>query len=73
MKIEYDSEADALYVKFRRVRPDENMDIEEGVTVDLDNEGHIIGVEVLDAVRRFGLESLINVSIENMPVEATPR
>ena len=69
MKIEYDREADALYKQLRKVLPVDNLDIEEGVTVDLDGGGHIIGIEVLDAVERLGLEALLNVSIENMPLE----
>ena len=69
MRIEYDAEADALYVQFKDVRPDDNVDVEEGVTVDLDDEGHIVGLEILDAAERLGLESLLNVSIENMPLE----
>ena len=69
MRIEYDAEADALYVQFKDVRPDDNVDVEEGVTVDLDDKGHIVGLEILDAAERFGLESLLNVSFENMPLE----
>ena len=72
MKIEYDQEADALYIQLRAVEPDDNIDIEEGVTVDLDKEGHIIGIEILDASERLGLESLLNISIENMPLEKVP-
>ncbi|MBI4303393.1 MAG: DUF2283 domain-containing protein [Chloroflexi bacterium] len=53
----------------REVAPADNVDIEEGVTVDLDKEGHIVGLEILDASERLGLESLLNVSIENMPLE----
>ena len=69
MRIEYDAEADALYVQFKEVRPDDNVDVEEGVTVDLDDEGHIVGIEILDAADRLGLESLLNVSIENVHLE----
>ena len=72
IKIEYDQEVDALYIQFKDVRPSDNIDIEEGVTVDLDADGHMIGVEVLDAAERFGIESLFNVSIENMPPEEAP-
>ena len=69
MRIEYDSDVDALYVQFKDVTPDDNIDLEEGVTVDLDDEGHIVGLEILDAAERFGLESLLNVSIENLSLE----
>jgi uncharacterized protein YuzE len=72
MKIEYDQEADALYIQFKEAPPEDNIDIEEGVTVDLDKEGHMIGLEVLDAAARFGMASLLKVSIENMPLEKAP-
>ena len=48
------------------------MDIEEGVTVDLDKEGHIVGIEILDASSRLGIESLVNLTIENMPLQQVP-
>lgn len=69
MKIEYDKEVDALYIRLRDARPSDSMDVEEGVTVDLDEGGHIVGLEILDASERLGPESLLNVSIENMPLE----
>lgn len=72
MKIEYDREADALYIQFCPVHPEDNIDVEEGVTVDLDKDGHIVGIEILDASDRFGIEALVNISIENMPVDKVP-
>lgn len=69
MRISYDHAVDALYIHLRNVKPSHGVDIEEGVTVDLDREGHIVGIEVLDAAERLGLEALLNVSIENMPSE----
>ncbi len=72
MKIQYDKEVDALYIHLRNVKPSDSKDIEEGVTVDLDIEGHIVGIEILDASEKLGLESLLNVSIENMPLEKVP-
>lgn len=69
MKIEYDKEADALYIQFREVYVDDCMDIEEGVTVDLDGEGHIVGIEILDASKKLSLKDMVNITIENLPVE----
>ena len=69
MRIEYDNGVDALYILLRNADPVDTADVEEGVTVDLDDEGHIVGLEILDAAERLGLESLLNVSIENMPLE----
>jgi uncharacterized protein YuzE len=69
MRIEYDKEVDALYIRLREVKPCDSRDIEEGVTVDLDKLGHIVGIEILDASEKLGPESLLNVTIENMPLE----
>ena len=69
MKIEYDGKADALYIQFRRAVVEDNMDVEEGVNVDLDKEGHIVGIEILAARKRFGASGIANISIEGLPVE----
>ena len=54
MKIIYDPEIDALYAQIREAKPDDSIDLEEGVTADLDADGHVIGIEILDAKRRLG-------------------
>ncbi len=69
MKIEYDKEADALYIQLREASVDNNIDIEEGVTVDLDEKKHIVGIEILDASKKLSLKDLVNITIENLPVE----
>ncbi len=66
MKIEYDREADALYIRFLDVKPADNVDIQEGFTVDLDPNCRVIGIEILDASRRFPKEVLSTVTIENL-------
>ena len=52
-KIQYDQEADTLYIQFAEVHPDDNIDIEDGVTADMDSDGHIVGIEVLDTAKSF--------------------
>ncbi len=71
MKIEYDPEADALYIQIREAHPSDNIDIEEGVTVDVDEHGHIVGVEVLDASKRLSPSDLASITIEQLPREVT--
>jgi len=71
VKIEYDPEADALYIQIRQAQPSDNIDIEEGVTVDLDENGHIVGLEILDASKRLSPSDLASISIEKLPLEAT--
>lgn len=69
MKIEYDKEADALYIQLKEAHVDDNIDIEEGVTVDLDDKRHIVGIEILDASKKLSLKDIVNITIENLPIE----
>ena len=69
MKIEYSRDADALYIKLREAKITDSRDIEEGVTVDLDENGHIVGLEILDASERLDISDLVNISIENLSIE----
>ncbi len=69
MKIEYSKTVDALYIKLKEAKVVDSVDIEEGVTVDLDENGHIVGLEILDASERLDISDLVNISIENLPLE----
>jgi len=69
LKIEYDREADALYIQLREAFVEDNIDIEEGITVDLDGKRHIVGIEILDASKKLSLKDLVNITIENLPVD----
>ena len=68
MKIEYSKSIDALYIRLRDAPIANSMDIEEGVTVDLDDKGHVVGMEILDATEKMTLEDIVNISIENLPL-----
>ncbi len=70
MKIEYSKEADALYVYFKEELVAKSKEIEDGVVIDFDEKGQLIGIEVLDVSQRFSLSDIVNVNIENLPVEA---
>ena len=71
MKIEYDPEADALYILIREARADDNIDIEDGVTVDVDEHKHIVGLEILDASKRLSPSDLSSITIQKLPLETT--
>ena len=68
MRITYDAEADVLYIELRRATPEDSLDLEDGVTADLDANGHVIGLEFLDARQRLGSDALANVSLERLPL-----
>ena len=61
MKIEYDREADALYILLRDAEIDDNLDIAEGVTVDLDANRQVIGFEILDVSKKLSLSDIVNI------------
>ncbi|MBI2863977.1 MAG: DUF2283 domain-containing protein [Chloroflexi bacterium] len=68
MRISYDPEADALYIELRPATPENSVDIEPGVTADLDAGGRIVGIEILDVSERLGSDALSSISIEQLPV-----
>ena len=53
MRITYDAEVDALSIRFRETRV-VTKHLTEGLAADYDAEGRLAGIEVLDAVKRFG-------------------
>jgi len=70
VKIEYSKEADAIYVYFKEAFVAKSKEIEDGVVIDFDEKGQLIGIEVLDVSQRFSLADIVNVNIENLPLEA---
>ncbi len=69
MKIEYDKEVDALYIRLQEKYVARTLEIEEGLNLDLDEEGKLIGLEVLDATERYTLSDIFNISTENLILE----
>lgn len=66
MKITYDPEVDALYIRFRET-PVTTQHIGEGLAADYDAEGHLAGIEILDAAKRLGgTEMLKQVVLEDV-------
>lgn len=39
--------------------------IEDGIVIDFDKNGQLIGIEVLDASKRFSLADIVNANREN--------
>lgn len=58
MRISYDSEVDALYIRFIETTVT-TKHVAEGIAVDYAADGRIAGIEVLDASKRFGDERVL--------------
>ena len=53
MKITYDREVDALYIRFKETTVT-TKHLAEGIAADYDSDGRLAGIEILDAVKRLG-------------------
>lgn len=71
MKIEYDKEVDALYIRIQEKKVSHTKEIEEGINLDIDEDGKIIGLEIIGATERYSLEDIFNLSTENLILTET--
>jgi uncharacterized protein YuzE len=71
VRITYDSEVDALYIRFIETTVTTNH-VAEGIAVDYDAEGCIAGIEILDAVKRFGSKDVFKkVTLEDLALHTS--
>ena len=67
MEISYDKDADAMYMEFRKGEFAKNKIIDDLTIIDLDKEGNILGIEILDASKQIPIESLSKINVKNLP------
>ena len=71
MHITYDAQVDVLFISFRDEPARDTLDIEDDVMAALDNDGRLIGLEILDARKRLGDVVLADsVPVEQLVHEA---
>jgi len=64
MKVRYDEEANALYIKLQERRYYESDEIQDGFIIDYDVEGNVIGIEILDVDKYLTVSDLATVNFE---------
>ena len=71
MRITYDPQVDALYIRFIETTVT-TKNLTEGIAADYDSEGKLAGIEILDAVKRFGKDKdiLKKVTLEEIGLSA---
>lgn len=52
MRIEYDPKADAVYIRLAAGEVADSDEVREGVVLDYDANGRVLGIEMLDVSRR---------------------
>lgn len=63
MQISYDKEADAVAIWFGELKSERTIDVTEDIFVDIDKDGRLAGIEVLNASEKLDIEDLINISV----------
>ncbi|RLI62175.1 MAG: DUF2283 domain-containing protein [Candidatus Asgardarchaeum californiense] len=70
MNISYDRVADALYIKFSNENIAESDEISDGIILDYNKDGKIIGIEILNySKRNIDLNKLIMLHEEEIVAE----
>ena len=68
MKLHYYPETDSLYVELKAGPGAETREVSDGLNVDLDADGEVVGFDLDHASRRFDLTTL---ETEALPVRYT--
>jgi uncharacterized protein YuzE len=66
MKISYYPETDSLYIDLSEKISTESREISEGVVLDYDSEGNLVGIDIDNASTKVQLKEL---SLHKLPVD----
>lgn len=70
MQIKYDKVADAVYMSVSAGKVSKTVRMEDRLIVDMDKEGNVIGIELLDASAQGGLIKNLEQGVKKgIPVE----
>ena len=64
MKVFYDDEVDALYLKLSDIQPEGVIEISEGLNIDTTSDNKIVGIEILNASQKIDLKTILFYSVE---------
>ena len=68
MKLNYYPDTDSLYIDFSTQPSAESREVSEGVVLDYDAEGNLVGIDIDEASRKLDLRELVT---SHIPLEAT--
>lgn len=64
MKIYYDNEVDAVYIKLGEASPEGVTEISAGINLDITSEGKLVGIEILNASLKMDIQTILSYSLE---------
>lgn len=66
MKIEFDKDADAMYIELSEGEFNKNKKIDDNTVIDLDEKDNILGIEILNVSKRVSKDFLSNITVSNI-------
>ena len=67
MRISYDADADAMYIRLIDTEVEcRNVPLRENITLDLGPEDQLVGIEILSPARTLGTGDLPQVVVDNL-------
>jgi uncharacterized protein YuzE len=64
MKIYYDNEVDAVYIKLGDFSPEGVTELSAGINLDITPEGKLVGIEILNASIKMDIQTILSYSLE---------
>jgi uncharacterized protein YuzE len=64
MKVYYDKEVDALYIRLGNKKPEGVIEISEGVNIDTTSDDKIVGIEILEASTKLDIKTIMSYTLE---------
>ena len=64
MRVHYDNEVDALYIKLGNQKPEGVIEISEGVNLDTTAENKIVGIEILNASKKINIKTILSYELK---------
>ena len=67
MRLQYDRETDSLYIHLKEVPSAQSEEVAEGVILDFDEQGALVGIDIQHASERTDVARMI---FEQVPADA---
>ena len=68
MKLNYYPETDSLYIDLSEKQSAESREVSEGIILDYDAGGNLVGIDIDNASRKVQLKQLV---LSNLPAQVT--
>lgn len=67
MKLLYYRSTNSLYIDLNAVPSSDSIEVADGMVIDVDNEGNIVGIDIDHTSQRLDLETLDAVDLPSTP------